>query len=49
MMVGAWFAGVFGDRYGRRFSYQLNLLIFGFESLAAAVAPSIEWLIRRAL
>ena len=45
MMVGAWFAGVFGDRYGRRFSYQLNLLIFGLASLAGAVAPSIEWLI----
>ena len=45
MMVGAWFAGVFGDRYGRRFSYQLNLLIFGLASLAAAAAPSIEWLI----
>ena len=45
MMVGAWFAGVFGDRYGRRFSYQLNLLIFGVASLAGAVAPSIEWLI----
>jgi putative MFS transporter len=45
MVVGAWFAGVFGDRYGRRFSYQLNLLIFGLASLAGAAAPSIEWLI----
>lgn len=45
MMIGAWFAGVFGDRYGRRFSYQLNLLIFGLSSLAAAASPSIEWLI----
>ena len=45
MMVGAWFAGVFGDRYGRRFSYQLNLLIFGIASLAGAASPSIEWLI----
>ena len=45
MVVGAWFAGVFGDRYGRRFSYQLNLLIFGLASLAAAAAPSIDWLI----
>ncbi len=45
MVVGAWFSGVFGDRYGRRFSYQLNLLIFGLASLAGAVAPSIEWLI----
>ena len=45
MLVGAWSAGVFGDRYGRRFSYQLNLLIFGLASLAAALAPSIDWLI----
>jgi MFS transporter, putative metabolite:H+ symporter len=45
MMVGAWWAGIFGDRYGRRFSYQLNLLIFGLASLAGAAAPSIEWLI----
>ena len=45
MMVGAWCAGIFGDRYGRRFSYQLNLLIFGIASLGGAAAPSIEWLI----
>jgi putative MFS transporter len=45
MMLGGWFAGVLGDRYGRRFSYQFNLLLFGFASLAAAVAPSIDWLI----
>ncbi len=45
MVVGAWFAGIFGDRYGRRFSYQANLLIFGLASLAGAVAPSMEWLI----
>lgn len=45
MMVGAWCAGIFGDRFGRRFSYQLNLLIFGIASLAGAAAPSIEGLI----
>jgi putative MFS transporter len=45
MVIGAWFAGVFGDRYGRRFSYQLNLLIFGLASLAGAAAPSMTWLI----
>jgi putative MFS transporter len=45
MVVGAWFAGVFGDRYGRRFSYQLNLLIFGLAALAGAASPSIDWLI----
>jgi putative MFS transporter len=45
MVVGAWAAGILGDRYGRRFSYQANLLIFGLASLAGAAAPSIEWLI----
>jgi putative MFS transporter len=45
MMLGAWLAGVLGDRYGRRFSYQANLLLFGLASLAGSVAPSIGWLI----
>jgi putative MFS transporter len=45
MVVGAWFAGILGDRYGRRFSYQANLLIFGLASLAGAAAPSMDWLI----
>ncbi len=45
MMVGAWLSGVMGDRYGRRFCYQFNLLIYGLGSLAAALAPSIHWLI----
>ncbi len=45
MMLGAWVAGVVGDHYGRRFSYQINLLIFGLASLAGALAPSIGWLI----
>jgi MFS transporter, putative metabolite:H+ symporter len=45
MVVGAWVAGILGDRYGRRFSYQANLLIFGLASLAGAAAPSMEWLI----
>ncbi len=45
MMIGAWLAGAFGDRYGRRFSYQLNLLIFGLSSFAAALCPSMNWLI----
>jgi MFS transporter, putative metabolite:H+ symporter len=45
MVVGSWCAGIFGDHFGRRFSYQLNLLIFGFAALAGAAAPSIEWLI----
>jgi putative MFS transporter len=45
MLLGAWFAGIFGDRYGRRYSYQLNLLIFGLASLAGAMAPSMPYLI----
>jgi len=45
MFVGAWLAGVLGDRYGRRFAYQANLLIFGLASLAGAAAPSMQWLI----
>lgn len=45
MFVGAWLAGILGDRYGRRFAYQANLLIFGLASLAGAVAPSMQWLI----
>jgi MFS transporter, putative metabolite:H+ symporter len=45
MMIGAWLAGVLGDRFGRRFSYQLNLAIYGLASIAAAFAPSIQWLI----
>ncbi len=34
-----------GDRYGRRFCYQFNLLIYGLASIAAALAPSMYWLI----
>ena len=44
MTIGAWFAGILGDRFGRRFSYQFNLAVFGLASLAAACAPSITWL-----
>lgn len=45
MTIGAWFAGILGDRYGRRFTYQINLAIFGLASLAAAFAPNMTWLI----
>ena len=44
MVVGAWLAGVWGDRFGRRFSYQMNLLVFGTASLAGALAPTMLWL-----
>lgn len=45
MLVGSFLAGVLGDRYGRRFTYQVNLLIIGVTSVAAALAPSMRWLI----
>jgi MFS transporter, putative metabolite:H+ symporter len=45
MMIGAWFAGTLGDRLGRKFTYQFNLMIFGLASLAGAAAPSMYWLI----
>ena len=45
MVVGTFSSGLLGDRYGRRFSYQVNLLIFGLASVAAAFAPNMTVLI----
>ena len=45
MLIGAASAGWLGDRYGRRFSYQANLAIFGVASLVAVFAPNITALI----
>jgi putative MFS transporter len=45
MTIGAWFSGILGDRFGRRFTYQVNLAIFGLASIAAAFAPSMTVLI----
>ena len=45
MLVGTLGSGFVGDRYGRRFSYQINLVIFGVASLLAAVAPNMTVLI----
>jgi putative MFS transporter len=45
MTIGSMIAGFLGDRFGRRFTYQFNLMIFGLASFAAAAAPSMEWLI----
>jgi len=45
MMLGAFFTGFLGDQYGRRFTYQANLAIFGVASVAAAFAPSMLVLI----
>ncbi len=44
MTIGSLVAGFLGDRYGRRFTYQFNLLVFGLASLAAAVAPDMDTL-----
>ncbi len=44
-MVGSIVTGFLGDRYGRRFTYQANLLIFGLAALGAAFAPSMGVLI----
>jgi putative MFS transporter len=44
MTLGSLMAGFLGDHYGRRFTYQFNLMIFGLASLAAAFAPDIDWL-----
>jgi putative MFS transporter len=45
MMLGSFATGFLGDRHGRRFTYQANLAIFGFASLAAVLAPSMNVLI----
>ena len=45
MMVGSFLTGFLGDRYGRRFTYQANLVIFGLASVGAAFAPSMLVLI----
>jgi putative MFS transporter len=45
MTIGAFLTGFVGDRYGRRFTYQINLLLFGAASLAAAFAPDMTTLV----
>jgi len=42
MMIGSFLTGFLGDRYGRRFTYQANLAIFGFSCIASAFAPSMQ-------
>ena len=37
MMIGSFLTGFLGDRYGRRFTYQANLAIFGFSCIASAL------------
>src|SRR5246127_4535198 len=45
MTLGALLTGFLGDRYGRRFTYQVNLLIFGAAALASVFAPDMRTLI----
>src|SRR5215831_2479620 len=47
LTLGSFIAGFLGDHFGRRFTYQFNLAIFGLASLAAAFAPdmtTLNWL-----
>jgi putative MFS transporter len=45
MTLGSLITGFVGDAMGRRFTYQINLLIFGLASLAAAFAQNMDQLI----
>jgi MFS transporter, putative metabolite:H+ symporter len=45
MTLGSLITGFVGDKYGRRFTYQINLLVFGLASLAAAFAQDMNQLI----
>ncbi len=45
MMLGSFMTGFLGDRFGRRFTYQFNLLLFGGASILAAFAPNMTVLI----
>lgn len=44
MTAGSLITGFVGDKFGRRFTYQINLLIFGLASLAAAFAQDMSQL-----
>jgi len=41
LFLGSLFAGFSGDHFGRKLAYQLNLLIFGLASIAAAFATDM--------
>src|SRR5919205_1924714 len=45
MTIGSFITGFVGDKMGRRFTYQVNLLVFGLASLAAAFAQDMTQLI----
>lgn len=45
MVLGSALAGYIGDKFGRRYSYQFNLALFGGASWLACIAPNMEVLI----
>ena len=45
MFVGTAGQGEFSDRFGRRFIYQFNLLLFGIFTILGAFAPSVTLLV----
>ncbi len=45
MTIGSFVTGFVGDKFGRRFTYQVNLLVFGIASIAAAFAQDMTQLI----
>lgn len=45
LFIGSVLSGYIGDFYGRKKSYQINLLLFGAFTLLAAFAPNITMLI----
>jgi MFS transporter, putative metabolite:H+ symporter len=45
LTIGSLVAGFLGDHYGRRFTYQFNLMVFGVASLLAGFAPNMDVLI----
>src|SRR6476620_6923267 len=45
MTLGSLITGFVGDKMGRRFTYQINLLVFGLASLVAAFAQDMTQLI----
>ena len=45
LFIGSLFAGFSGDHLGRKVAYQINLLIFGLASIAAAFSTNMTMLI----
>jgi putative MFS transporter len=45
MFIGTAGQGQFSDRFGRRFIYQFNLLLFGIFTILGALAPTVTLLI----